>query len=586
MSIRIVAEYRRNAEIRREECLWERDRLVAADIELPCSVNGEEVCIDLDELREGASRLMTLELWNPECAGAEGDGGATFVPYGCGALIRHAGHPAGEETMEVFYPCGSTADISLFGTQDKNENGVGAVVTDGRYDLTLKIRRNFGEQKEYAVGAVFAIRDKIGDAPLSGRIRMEYFRFSGSWVAAARHYRERMTQYLKVPTLHEKCKTNPVLSHSAHSLSLRFRMGVRPVPETDADPDQPNNASIRVYMTFADVRLVADECFRQGVRDVEFTLVGWNKGGHDGAYPQLFPVEEAFGGETELLRTVEYCKSKGYPVSLHDNYFDCYAAAENYTHDAVHLLADESDLLGGVWGAGRARQLCARAAYRLHAQKNMEEVRRRLNPEGVYYIDVLSLAQLTKCYAPAHPMSRADNAFWWKKILKTARDLFGAVSSEGGRDWALPELDRAYSLAGTEQLPAGYDEEIPLVPVAWHGFLLYNTYRSAINRGPESSIFWRNLAYGGIPLAYFHQIFLPRLTAADGWSEDLLFSREHPAESVRRIGAMAEVFASLAHLTLETIEDFRRDGEVSLTRFSDGTTLLVDIANRKMELKR
>ena len=88
------------------------------------------------------------------------------------------------------------------------------------------------------------------------------------------------------------------------------------------------------------------------------------------------------------------------------------------------------------------------------------------------------------------------------------------------------------------------------------------------------------------PLAYFHQIFLPRLTAADGWSEDLLFSREHPAESVRRIGAMAEVFASLAHLTLETIEDFRRDGEVSLTRFSDGTTLLVDIANRKMELKR
>ena len=37
-----------------------------------------------------------------------------------------------------------------------------------------------------------------------------------------------------------------------------------------------------------------------GIDNAEFCLVGWNKGGHDGAFPDLFPVEKTLGSEDEL----------------------------------------------------------------------------------------------------------------------------------------------------------------------------------------------------------------------------------------------------------------------------------------------
>ena len=37
-----------------------------------------------------------------------------------------------------------------------------------------------------------------------------------------------------------------------------------------------------------------------GIDKAELCLVGWNVRGHDGRWPQAFPVEPALGGEEEL----------------------------------------------------------------------------------------------------------------------------------------------------------------------------------------------------------------------------------------------------------------------------------------------
>ena len=55
---------------------------------------------------------------------------------------------------------------------------------------------------------------------------------------------------------------------------------------------------MRAACTFRRVRELADECKAQGLEGAEFQLVGWNLRGHDGRWPQAFPVEEALGYQT------------------------------------------------------------------------------------------------------------------------------------------------------------------------------------------------------------------------------------------------------------------------------------------------
>lgn len=54
------------------------------------------------------------------------------------------------------------------------------------------------------------------------------------------------------------------------------------------------------------------ECFkRHDIDKAEFCLVGWNKSGHDGRFPQHFPVEEQLGGMEGMLRVMKTGKRLG-----------------------------------------------------------------------------------------------------------------------------------------------------------------------------------------------------------------------------------------------------------------------------------
>jgi len=46
--------------------------------------------------------------------------------------------------------------------------------------------------------------------------------------------------------------------------------------------------------------------------------VGWNRGGHDGRDPQIFPAEPALGGDAGLRETIRHGQSLGYQMVAHD----------------------------------------------------------------------------------------------------------------------------------------------------------------------------------------------------------------------------------------------------------------------------
>ena len=126
-------------------------------------------------------------------------------------------------------------------------------------------------------------------------------------------------------------------------------------------------------MKFEDIRTVLDEFARQQVGPSEFCIVGWNHGGHDGAFPQLFPVEETFGGEAELKKTIEHAKKLGYPLSGHDNFYDGFTRAENLDQQDLLVTHDGSPFPWGILAGGLAFRICPQRALEKYAPANMQK---------------------------------------------------------------------------------------------------------------------------------------------------------------------------------------------------------------------
>ena len=111
---------------------------------------------------------------------------------------------------------------------------------------------------------------------------------------------------------------------------------------------------MRVFCDFARVRDILDEFHRQGIERAEFCLVGWNRGGHDGRYPQIFPVEPALGGEAELRKTIRHGQSLGYQIVAHDCYYGAYRISEDWSEDYMRKQPDGELRKGAPGAAGGA----------------------------------------------------------------------------------------------------------------------------------------------------------------------------------------------------------------------------------------
>ena len=110
--------------------------------------------------------------------------------------------------------------------------------------------------------------------------------------------------------LRERIKHSPELAYAARCPEVRIRQGWKPVPSPVPEQTVENEPPMRVMVTFDRVGDILDEFQRQGVDAAEICLVGWNQKGHDGRWPQIFPVEESLGGEEKLRAVIK--KAQGW----------------------------------------------------------------------------------------------------------------------------------------------------------------------------------------------------------------------------------------------------------------------------------
>ncbi len=537
------------------------------------------------ELSEkGGCLVKTIQFMPGFVKGRENDGSEIILPVDNGILCRTKQKIRAKYLIPLFYPFTypTLCNMPLFGIVHKNADAVAAIVEGGAFDATLLVMTSW--EGVYSVDVVFSIRDFKDEKPVGEDMSIRYKLLKGedaSWEGIGRYYRQYNLNVRKLPALKDKMKNNPALEYAAKAVCLRCRMGVKQLPTPILEQTPENQPPLKVYMTFKDIRKIIDEFVKQGVGPTEICLVGWNYSGHDGAFPQLFPVEEKFGGMKELRKIVEYSHKQGYPLSLYDNYHDAYSLADTFNPEYIVLQHDGTRVKGPRYAGGQSYILCGRCAYEKYAVKSIKQTA-ALGIRGTYYIDEITGFAPRKCYDPRHPLSRRDNITWWKKIMKEAQGYFGSSHSEGGRDWAFPETDRVYCVSARPDTSAPYiDEHIPLYQIVYHGSVIYNTFRSAVNTFTGNNTYLLNISYGGMPIVYYHHIHNPAWSSTEGIAHDLTYGGpEKTMEDTALIKHMTDDILRISHLMTEFIEHYiRHSPELTETVFSNGESIYANFSD-------
>jgi len=548
------------------------------------------VNIPSSEMKESEkARLKSLRLLPRFGAAAEDDPRYLVTSRGVGTLTYFKDKEPAESRVPV-YQYINNCTMPLYGIV-RGASGLAVIVTNGQYDTQFCVSTNWGTQHQYAIDPEFTIRSFIDEQRLPDDLEVQYHLLSANeanWLGVAKRYRKYNFDQRGIIPLKQRVLKSPELAYSARSMEVRLRLAVKPIPYKIVEQTPETEPPVRVFLTFKQVRDIFDEFHSQGIKGAEFCLVGWNIGGHDGRYPQLFPVEPSLGGETELRKTIEYGQSLGYQVVAHDDYYGAYRIAEEWDESYIRKNADGQLNKGGIWGGGQSYNSCLTRAFDLFAKRDMPKIR-ELGFKGVHFSDVLSILGPKPCYDPDHPETRRQDAEATNRILSLARENFGGVQSEGSLDFTAPALDRFMYIYNGEAslLEVPYvDKCIPLYPAVYHGVMLYNVSHKTLNTLPGEGQYLKNIEYGSLPLIYFYGHFI--LDESKNWMGDhdnRYDSREGLQKAVAGIKQVYDDCEKLNHLQLEFIEDHNQlaDG-VFETVYSNGERVVVNFNDNSYKL--
>ena len=400
----------------------------------------------------------------------------------------------------------------------------------------------------------------------------------------ARVYRDWQLARGAVLPIRERMKKWPEVGAAATNVEIRIRQAWKPVPSPVPFQTRFNEPPVHAAVTFDRCGDIVRELKRQGVDHAEICLVGWNKGGHDGAYPQLFPVEPALGGEDKLRAFIALSNAEGFQTVCHTCFYSAYTIADDF--DEEYLLKERDGSLQPShmnWGGGKPYRTCPQRAYERYARKNMQMMK-DLGFHGLHYHDVYSILPPRICYDPRHPCSPADSLKWYVKQMEVTREMVGGTQSEGPFDGYAGNLDFCmygyfYPLEKDDfaKKPMA-DRHVPLFQLVYHGIILSNPFTGTLNypvKAPHKRL--KFIEFGGRPLFVWYANFL---TGKSNWmgKEDLTCATDDELrDGVAAIKRGYDEFEKLSDLQFEFMDDHRLlTKNVSLTGYSDGTRVIVN----------
>lgn len=476
--------------------------------------------------------------------------------------------------------------MPIFGVKTAHKSFL-AIITGMVYDCTLICGVKNGK---YYVYPRFKL---LGNAPYEDiTVRYHYLgKDNNDYCAMAKEYRNYQLNRGACLPIKTRVKDNKILDYAKDAPIIRIRMGWKPSPSPVLEQTIQNEPPMYVACDFERVSKLLDEMKANGVEKAEICLVGWNVKGHDGRWPDAFPVEELLGGEEKLKELIKKAESYGYLMDCHTNSTDAYSISSMFSKEDLIIRSNGEVSANVCWSGGQMYDLCPKIGYE-QAKEILPKVR-NLGFKGLHYIDVMTLVAPRCCASKKHPVTRGESVVLNQKIMELSKDLFGGFSSEGVIDYGAGFLDFGLYVAFREDTPEIYDKTIPLFEIVYHGIIMSNPTPTTINY-PIKPIEKRLkvIEHGGRPTIYIHSKFRTMKNVGDGGNwigvEDVYCRNdEETKEAAKVIAAAYNDYKELSFLQSEFIENYTEiSKDVYETTYSDGSIIRVDYNNGTYELVR
>lgn len=476
--------------------------------------------------------------------------------------------------------------MSLYGICKNDFCALVRIERNYKYSFRLKC-----ENGEYTVAPVIRFGgrfDPVYDDVRVELIKIDYDKGLSAFALAERTLR---LERGEITLLSDKCKEREVVEYSRKNPLIRIRMGWKPSPSPVKHQTVENEPEMFTACTFARVRDIADELKAQGVEGADLQLVGWNIGGHDGRFPQLFPIDERLGGESEFKRTAEYVKSLGYRISTHTNWIDAYEIANTFTWDDICKDEDGEYLQIGSYSGGHAYHVCL--AKQLKNSMRSQPRLASLGENGLHFTDVISIVEPDTCHSPDHPVYTSEAIKYAQAIMTYEKGLFGGFSSEGCFDFAVGCLDYGLYVSfgdgfGRKEVQFA-SRFVPFFEMIYHGIILYNPTSPTVNfpiKTPEDRLTF--IMRGGRPSFYFYSKF--RTGGHANWmgNTDLICDTDESLrESVKYIKEGCDEYRTLADkqllhiISYEFAEEDGKDSGIEVAHYSDGSRIVGNFSDEE-----
>ncbi|MDA3923095.1 MAG: DUF5696 domain-containing protein [Kiritimatiellae bacterium] len=529
--------------------------------EMPLQQNGS-VHTFLWKMNDIPAGIKWIEVL-PEFATAKtGEDGYFIMPNGeLGTFHEKNGKRTGRNYMPM----------PIFGMKNPRATFV-AIVTGLPYEYKLLTLARSG------VYTMFPRFELMG-RPAYDDIAIQYHMLTGDqadYSGMARVYRKYQLDRKACIPLKKRMKDNPELTYASKCMSIRIRQGWKPMPTPVEQQTRQNEPPMKVAVTFDRVGDILDEFKRQGIDRAELCLVGWNQKGHDGRFPQLFPVEEQLGGEKDLRKLIKKAQKMGFQIVCHNNSYDAYQIADTWDGEYIIKKPDGSLSTHAVYSGGRMYNICPQRAFERFAQKELRDIA-DLGFRGLHYNDVLTVVQPRACYDPRHPLNRNQSAVWVGKIMAEAQKDFGGSASEGGHDFCCGNLDYAlYASIITPKEHPMVDRFVPFWQLVYHGIILSNPFPPTCNytiKDKKTQLMLNE--FGGRPFFYFYSNYRDNGHAWMGKEDITCENKKALRASVAKIKEGYDEFNTLAYLQTEFMDRHEPVAkDVYRTVYSNGAEMI------------
>lgn len=518
------------------------------------------------EIRERNAKELSI---TPDFASAKkGDAGYWVVPTGQYGTYR---------CDDGRYSC-SWPSMSMFGMKTPGRTFV-ALITGLKYYFTARVTAQKGIYRMACVLNAEQCADPYED------FSIEFHTLSGAdanYSGMARFYRTYQLNRGAITPLRKRVEKNPFLQYAVEAPEIRIRQGWKPVPSPKPNQTPEDEPLMKQVITFNRVVDIVKELKRQGVGKAELCLVGWNIGGHDGRWPQIFPVEPALGGERHLRDLIRFTQESGYQIVPHGNFRDAYLIADCW--DAEWTVKNPDGTLKPAhtvwWGGGRPYEVCPQRAYEKFATRDIWRIA-ALGFKGMGYFDTVTILLAPKCDDPRHRCSRAESARYWGLIAELSKTAFGGFASEGSLDHFAGSTDSVLyaSFGDPRKLNKGLvDGMIPIWQLVYNGFIVNNPFTTTVNFTAQDRYSRLKLIeYNGRPNFYFYSKFVSDGTDWMGDSDLRCGTDKELQNSVAKIKEGWDIYAKLNRLQYEFMEEHQSlSTDLKMTRYADGTRIYVN----------